>query len=91
MFYLFASLYGFSLWVTGALTSPMLADMFGLKSHATIFSFTALFSAVGSGVGPVVVGHIFDITGSYKPAFFLCLFVSVIALISVIFKPLRRQ
>ncbi len=91
MLYLFAFFYGFSLWVTGAITSPLLADMFGLKSHATIFSFTALFSAAGSGIGPVIVGFIFDITGSYRLAFLLCLFVSVIALTSVIFiKPLRR-
>src|SRR5512139_4059965 len=47
--------------------------------------------AAGSGIGPVVVGFIFHITGSYGLAFLLCLFISVIALTSVIFiKPLRR-
>jgi len=44
---------------------------------------TAIFSfsyCAGGAVGPVVAGYLFDIGGSYRWAFVLCLVMVVIAL-----------
>ena len=83
MLYLFAVLYGMGLWATGALLSPLIAELFGLKSHATLYSFTVFSSAIGSAAGPVLAGTLFDATGEYYWAFILCLVVSLIAILSV--------
>lgn len=90
--YLFAALYGISLWSTGALVSPLIADLFGLKSHATLYSFAVFTSAMGSAAGPVVAGILFDLTGKYSIAFILCLIISLIAFGAVWFlRPLCQD
>jgi MFS family permease len=92
MLYLFAALYGISLWSTGALVSPLIADLFGLKSHATLYSFAVFTSAIGSAVGPVIAGFLFDLTGKYSMAFILCLIVSLIAFLAVwLLRPIRQD
>jgi MFS family permease len=83
--YLFAVLYGISLWSTGAIVSPLIAELFGLKSHATLYSFAVFASAIGSAAGPVVAGALFDLSGNYRWAFVLCLGVSMIGLVAVMF------
>ncbi len=80
MLYLFAGLYGVSLWSTGAIVSPLIAELFGLKSHATLYSFAVFASAIGSAVGPIVAGLLFDIAGNYNLAFVICLGVTLLAL-----------
>jgi MFS transporter, OFA family, oxalate/formate antiporter len=91
-FYLFSVIYGVSLWSTGAIMSPLTAGIFGLKNHASIFSFTALSGMIGGGVGPVLVGYTFDVTGNYEAGLFICFFVSGIALSGILLlRPLRQK
>jgi len=85
--YLFAAIFGFGLWSSGAIMAPITAELFGLKSHGTILACTTFASAVGGAVGPVVVGHIFDVTGSYQLGFILCLLVTIVGITALI--PLR--
>ncbi|HSR10228.1 MAG TPA: MFS transporter [Thermodesulfobacteriota bacterium] len=85
MLYVFSVCYGLGLWSTGAIMSPLVAELFGLKSHATIFSFAVFVSSIGSAAGPVLAGMLFDRTGSYQSAFFLCLGVSLVSVGSVLF------
>ncbi len=92
MLYIFAAIFGVGLWTTGAIIAPLTADLFGLKSHATIFAFSGFVSAIGGAIGPVVAGYIFDVTGSYQLAFIICLMVSVVAIIAAMFlKPLKNR
>jgi MFS family permease len=79
MLYLFAILYGLGLWATGAIMAPYLADLFGLKSHGSIFAGTVFSGTLGGGLGPALVGYTFDATGDYRLGFLLCLFASVAA------------
>jgi len=83
--YLFAVLYGMSLWSTGAIVSPLIAELFGLKSHATLYSFAVFTSAMGSAAGPVVAGVLFDLFGNYDGAFVLCLGITLIGLLAALF------
>ena len=85
MLYLFAAIFGFAYGGLITLKSPMIAELFGLRSHGVILGASSVVTTIGSATGPVLAGHIFDITGSYQPFFLLCLALSVAAIILVLF------
>jgi len=84
LLYLFAVLYGLGLWATASLLSPLVAELFGLRFHATLYSWTVFTSCIGSAAGPVLAGALFDTRGNYHLAFFLCLVFSVIGLVATL-------
>jgi MFS family permease len=91
MLYLFSVFYGIGLWATGSIMPPLVADYFGLKSHGSIYSCTALAGTIGGGVGPILIGFTFDLAKNYRPGFLLCFGISLMALIAILFlKPLHR-
>ena len=72
--------------------SPLVADLFGLSSHGTILGVTSFSGTIGGAIGPVVAGGIFDVTGSYGPAFLVCAVVSVVGLMLILLlKPTGRE
>ncbi len=73
MFYLFAIFFGFTYGGIIALMSPIVAELFGLRSHGVIFGVITLSVNIGGAVGPVLAGHMFDITGSYNLAIIICI------------------
>jgi len=72
----------------GLLTSPLVAESFGLKAHGLIFGVINLSYSLGSGTGPLLAGYIFDITGSYIMAF---LIYGMLGLAAVIVASLLRS
>jgi len=92
MLYLFAVIFGLGWWASSAVMVPLTAELFGLKSHGTIVACVNLITAVGGAAGPVLVGHIFDVTGSYQQAFLMCIAVTIIAITTIIFmKPVTSR
>jgi MFS family permease len=92
MLYFFAVLYGLGLWATGAILSPYIADLFGLKSHGSIFAGMVFSGTLGGGLGPMFVGYTFDMTGSYRLGFLFCLLASLAAWIALrMAKPVRAK
>ena len=90
MLYLFAVIFGFSHSGIHTLVSPMVAELFGMRSHGVIFGSVMLGLTLGMGIGPVVTGHIFDITSSYQLAFLIYAIINFIGLILVLcLKPVR--
>jgi MFS family permease len=81
MLYLFAVLFGFAFGACVTCESPLVADLFGLRSHGLILGVIACGFTFGGGVGPFVAGHIFDVVGRYRAAFLLCALVSCVALV----------
>jgi len=79
MFYLFAVVFGFAYGGIATLESPLVAELFGLKSHGTILGVITFSITIGGAVGPVLAGYIFDITGSYHLAIIICIVISFIA------------
>lgn len=79
--YLFACVFGFAYGGLAAIESPLAAELFGLKSHGLIYGIASIGFTVGAAVGPVITGHIFDITDSYKTAFLACAATSAVAFI----------
>lgn len=84
MLYLFAIVYGFSHGGLYTVISPIVAEYFGIRSHGVIFGIVVFSSMVGGAIGPVIAGNIFDTTGSYGLAFWICTSVSALALVIIL-------
>jgi MFS family permease len=81
MLYLFAVLFGFAFGACVTCESPLVADLFGLRSHGLLMGVFACGFTFGGGVGPFVAGYIFDVVGKYQAAFFICAVVSCASLV----------
>ena len=77
MLSLFAIVYGFAHGGFFTLISPLTAELFGLKSHGVIFGIVSFSGAVGGALGPVLVGYMFDVSGSYYIGFLVCALLAV--------------
>jgi len=92
MLFLFAVVFGFAFGGGDALLSPLVAELFGLKSHGVILGIVAFLSTVGGAIGPLLAGYIFDMTSSYQISFSLSAGLSAIGLMLVfLLKPSCRQ
>ncbi len=92
MLFLFAIIFGCAYGGMGASESPLIAWLFGLRSHGLIFGVFGLGFTVGASVGPLLTGYIFDLTLNYQAAFWVCGAVSIVGLIlSTVLRPPRRQ
>jgi predicted MFS family arabinose efflux permease len=60
-----AILIGFGLGGEADVTPYLLSRYFGLGSFSTLYGLTWTFYAVAGGIGPVVLGRMFDLTASY--------------------------
>ncbi len=56
------------------------ADFFGTRSFGTIMGLMTLTSVVGGLASPIVAGWIFDVTGSYRIAWEISIFVTLPAI-----------
>lgn len=90
--YLFAVIYGFAHGGFFALMSPLVADLFGMKSHGAIFGTILFIGQTGGAIGSVLTGRIFDVTHSYQLAFLILVIASGMGLIlSTLLKPIRAK
>jgi MFS family permease len=78
--YYFAAIFGISYGAFEVLHAPVMAQLFGLASFGTIFGIAMAFSSLGSILGPVAAGYLFDTTGSYHLVFLICIGISLISL-----------
>ncbi len=83
MLYLFAVVFGFAYGGHVPLVSPIVADLFGLRAHGLILGVVIFVGAIGAAMGPLLAGHVFDITSSYRLAFLACVALSVVGLILI--------
>ena len=71
MFYVFACVHGFAHGGFFSLGSPLVARLFGTRSHGLIFGFVIFSSTIGGAIGPVMAGHLFDVSKSYQLVFWI--------------------
>lgn len=84
LLFLFAVIFGFGYGGISVLVSPIVADLFGLRSHGVIFGVVIMFGGTaGMAIGPFLSGYIFDVTGSYHTAFLMYAIISVVGLILI--------
>ena len=48
--------------------SPMVAEMFGTRSHGLLYGAVAFAGTLGGAAGPIIAGHTFDRFASYEYA-----------------------
>lgn len=84
MLYTIAALQGFAHGGLYVVISPITAELFGLRSHGLILGTIIFFGAVGATIGPVAVGYVFDVTGSYQLGFVILATASILAAIFAI-------
>lgn len=82
MFYLFAIIHGFAHGGVFALISPIVAELFGSRSHGAILGILIFSSTIGGSIGPFIAGYLFDITGSYQVVFLILTALAVSGLIT---------
>jgi MFS family permease len=88
-FFVSAIMIGFAQGGVGSSQSPLIASLFGLKSHGLIFGSLGIASTFGAAIGPLLTGFIFDRTGSYHWALLMCAAASLIGLTFAFFiKPI---
>jgi MFS family permease len=62
-------------------TSPTIAQYFGLKAHGKIFGLVLFFGMFGGALGPILAGRVFDMTSSYDAAFITLATLAAVGLI----------
>ncbi|MFC1995432.1 MFS transporter [Chloroflexota bacterium] len=91
-FYLFATIFGIGFGGLTTLQSPIAAGLFGLRSLGIILGIFLFATAIGNSLGPLLTGHIFDITSSYHLAFLTCAGVAVLGTImTLLLRPVHRE
>lgn len=72
--------------------SGLIADLFGMKSHGLILGIVSFSFTIGSAIGPLITGYVFDMDGNYQTAFLICTALSIAGLIlTAIINPIRRS
>jgi MFS family permease len=71
MAYLFAVVFGFGMGADYMMIPLITAECFGLRSLGRIMGIIITTDSLGQAFAPVVVGHIYDVRGSYGWAFIL--------------------
>jgi MFS transporter, OFA family, oxalate/formate antiporter len=69
--YAFAAAFGVTYGGNGALLSPLTADLFGTANANAIFGLVSLSFAVSGLIAPWAAGLVYDLTGTYTPAFII--------------------
>jgi MFS family permease len=83
MLYFFAVFYGIAHGGFFTSLSPLVAEFFGIKSHGVLFGITMFCGTFGGSLGPVVAGYVFDATGRYAGAIWLCIGISLLGFLLV--------
>ncbi len=81
--YFIAAAQGLMGYGIGSLYGVVANEVFAGPRFATIFSFLALGGNMGAAAGPWLTGDIFDSTGSYLPAFWLCGALSLVSILCI--------
>jgi MFS family permease len=80
LLFLFAVMLG----ITGAmntLQTIVTVELFGTKYIGTVLGVVLFFGTAGGSLGPLFAGSIYDISGSYMPAFITCSCIGVAVLL----------
>ncbi len=77
-----AALIGFGMGGEADVTPYLLSRYFGLRAFTTLYAFTWTAYAIAGAIGPVLMGRVFDLTGSYE-ALLVRLSIATIAVASL--------
>jgi len=76
-------LFGATIGNTLMLQPLLIADAFGVRDYARIYSVNVLWTTLGVAAGPFVIGVIHDATGGYTSAYVVAAILSVVGALSL--------
>ncbi|MFW6126464.1 MAG: hypothetical protein ACOC58_05095, partial [Chloroflexota bacterium] len=85
--YVFAVVYAFGYGGAIPLSLNFRGRLFGRKAFATLGGITSAVTSVAAVAAPVFAGYVFDVSGSYKVAFYA--FLGMVTLSGLIFVLIR--
>ena len=92
MLFVFALVYGLNIGSHGVLTTVATANYFGRDFIGTIRGVLAPITTASVALGPVMVSLVYDIRGTYFPAFAAMLAMFFVSAIVVLFaKPPTKE
>jgi len=92
MLYIFGLVFGLFSGV-GVLAAPITSEYFGLTYLGPIVGTIIFSNSIGGAISPTIAGQIFDVTGSYQTAFWLCGTAGILASLILwrLKKPAKRR
>jgi len=81
---IFLAIYPIPYGGASVLVRSITGEFFGRKAFGTIYGFIGIALMVGTIVGPLVMGYIYDVTGSYQSALNLAALGCIIAIIFIL-------
>jgi MFS family permease len=61
-----------------ALVPMVLAETLGLRRFGTLFGWIGALLTVGIFIGPILVGKLYDVSGSYSEGFIICVLIALV-------------
>jgi MFS family permease len=89
--YIFAIVGGFAHGGFFAVLSPLVAELFGLKSHGTNLGFIISIGYTGGAIGPVIAGRLYDLQNNYQLTFYILLGLAVLCLFLTILLKMKDK
>lgn len=80
LLFVVTAIYGFTHGALFVVVSPTVAQYFGMRAHGAIFGLILFCGTLGSTIGPIATGAVFDTTGSYHLAFITLGVMAAVAL-----------
>jgi MFS family permease len=91
-FFGFAAIFGIAQGGVATSQSPIIASLFGLRSHGLLFGLCGFGCTIGMALGPYVAGFLYDQTNSYRTALLYCVALSATGLIlAILIKPVKKR
>ncbi len=81
--YFFPPFFALGYGVTATIPPLITADIFAGRSFGNIFGFMMVFIGTGGALGAWLTGFIFDLTGSYVPAFIFLILCALFASLNI--------
>ena len=92
MLFIFAAIYGLAHGGFFTTFSPVVAELFGIKSHGALFGIAMFSGTLGGAIGPFLAGYIFDITAGYAVAIWICTLVAGLGFVLIsLLKPVGES
>ncbi|MFC1902169.1 MFS transporter [Chloroflexota bacterium] len=89
--YLFAFVFGIGAGGNATSTSPLVAELFGMRAHGLILGVIFSCMMLGGATGPFLAGYIFDVSGSYHLAFLITTAIGFCGLVlAVALRPMKK-
>ena len=83
MLFFFAVIYGVAHGGFFTVISPTIAEFFGTGAHGVLFGIVLASGTLGGAAGPLLAGRTFDVTGSYRIAFYILILLAVIGFVLI--------